>query len=168
MQERMALTPVDLQAFIDQHGLQAELVNVSMPTPTVQAAANAVGVSPHEIIKSILFLIANSPVLVVASGPSLIDRRLLARHFGVGRKQVKLAQSKEVQAVSGYTIGGVPPFGHLNPIETVMDHQVLQLEQVYAGGGARDVLIRVAPEEIQRITSATLLDLISQRGDIEA
>jgi Cys-tRNA(Pro) deacylase len=136
-----------------------------MPTPTVQAAANAVGVSPSEIVKSILFLIAEAPVMVIASGPSLVDRRLLARHFGVGRKQVKLAQGKEVQALSGYAIGAVPPFGHLSPLETVMDHQVLQLEQVYAGGGARDVLIRVAPEEIQKVTRATVLNLISRKGD---
>jgi prolyl-tRNA editing enzyme YbaK/EbsC (Cys-tRNA(Pro) deacylase) len=161
----MARSPADLQTFIDMVGLQAELIHLPVPTPTVQAAAAAVEVSPNRIVKSILFKISDSPVLVVACGPTPVDRRLLARHFGVGRKQVKLVQGQDVLAISGYPVGAVPPFGHLQAIKTLIDFEVLQHEQVFAGGGAQDVLMRVAPAEIKRITGAEVVSLISREAD---
>jgi prolyl-tRNA editing enzyme YbaK/EbsC (Cys-tRNA(Pro) deacylase) len=84
------LTSNDLKSFIKQNNLQAELIVLSVPTPSVEAAAEAVGVEAARIIKSLLFWVGADPVMVIACGPTQVDRRLLAKHFGVGRKQVKL------------------------------------------------------------------------------
>jgi prolyl-tRNA editing enzyme YbaK/EbsC (Cys-tRNA(Pro) deacylase) len=162
------LTPADLKAFIAGHNLRAELVQLSVPTPTVEAAAAAVGVGASQIVKSLLFWAGPNPVLVVASGTTTVDRRTLAVFFGVGRKQIKLMQAADVLAISGYPVGGVPPFGHLQEIKTLMDEEILLEEQVYAGGGAEHTLMRISPLEIQQVTQATLLELRAPAGDINS
>lgn len=156
---RGTLTAVDLQGFIDQHRIQASLIELSVPTPTVEAAAAALGVSPSQILKSLLFWIGEEPLLVLASGPTLVDRRELASHCGVGRKKVRLMPPEDVLAISGYPVGAVPPFGHHQPVKSLMDERVLSNALVYAGGGAEDTLMEVLPAEIQRVTAAVALDL---------
>jgi prolyl-tRNA editing enzyme YbaK/EbsC (Cys-tRNA(Pro) deacylase) len=159
------LTSNDLKSFIDQNNLQAELIVLSVPTPSVEAAAEAVGVEPARIVKSLLFWVGPDPVLIVASGPTHVDHRLLAKHFGIGRKQIKLMPAGDVLEISGYPVGGVPPYGHNREIMTLMDERILLEKEVFAGGGAENTLMRVAPEEIRQVTQATLLDL--QPADLD-
>lgn len=153
------LTPDDLQAFMDVNEVPGEIVFLDVPTPTVEAAAQAVGSSPAQIVKSVLFTIPESQVLAITSGTRLIEQRAIAAYFGVGRKRVKLASPEIVLAVSGYTVGTVPPFGHKAPIQSLIDLQVLEMAEVYAGGGANNALVRLHPKNILQITQADVLDL---------
>jgi prolyl-tRNA editing enzyme YbaK/EbsC (Cys-tRNA(Pro) deacylase) len=153
------MTPDDLDAFISAHGIEAEFVRPEAPTPTVEAAAEAVGTTPDRIIKSVLFLIRERPVLAIAGGLDPIDQRAIAARFEVGRRQVKLADAAAVERVTGYPVGGVPPFGHPQPVETLIDPDVRAQPVVYGGGGDHQTLIRLSPEEIRRVTGAEVLSL---------
>jgi prolyl-tRNA editing enzyme YbaK/EbsC (Cys-tRNA(Pro) deacylase) len=153
------LSSADLQAFIDRHQIQAQLIELPVPTPTVESAAIAVGVQPEQIVKSLLFWVDAEPILAVACGPTRVDRRALASKFDVGRKRVKLIPAVDVVEISGYLVGAVPPFGHLTKLATLMDERVLQDREVYAGGGGENVLMRVSPREIQRVTQASIVNL---------
>jgi len=154
-----ALKPADLASFITAHGIAAEIVPVSVETPTVPAAAAALGVSTGQIIKSLLFVIRGAPVLVIASGETLVDRGILAARFGVGKKQIKLAGAETVLQLTGYPAGGVPPFGHPAPLPTLLDRAVLAWDAIYGGGGDDRTLLRVAPGELARVTGAEWVDL---------
>ncbi|GEM_PF-110327 len=156
------LTPTDLQAFLDSHAIRAEILHLDAPTPTVETAARAVGAQPDQIVKSVLFLVRGEPVLAVACGTARIDRRKLAAHYRVGRKRVKLAAADAVLRITGYPAGAVPPFGHPQPIPTLLDPGVLVHEQVYAGGGAGNALVRLHPADILRVTAAQVLDLLAR------
>ncbi len=153
------MNPIDLQQYIDENRIDGEIVRLETPTPTVQTAADAVGVSADQIIKSLLLIIHEKPVLAIACGTRPIDRRSIATHFDVGRRQVKFADEETVEAVTGYPAGGVPPFGHPELIETLIDPEVLTKPFVFGGGGDRHSLVRVAPTEIHRVTNATVLDI---------
>ena len=148
-----------LEAFISRHGIQAEIISLAVRTLTVTDAAQAVGTVPERIVKSLLFLVDGRPVLAIASGTARVDRRPIAAHFDVGRKRVKLADAKTVEASTGYAVGAVPPFGHREQLLTLIDQRVLQMPQIYAGGGAEDALLRISPDEIMRVTSAVELDM---------
>jgi prolyl-tRNA editing enzyme YbaK/EbsC (Cys-tRNA(Pro) deacylase) len=65
-----------------------------------------------------------------------------------------------VLEISGYEVGAMPPFGHRRPLITLIDNRVLELPEAYAGGGAENALIRLNPQEIQRVTGAKALDLL--------
>ncbi len=153
------LTPADLAGYIEAHGIAAEIVPVMVETPTVPAAAAALGVATSQIIKSLLFLIKDQPVLVIASGETRVDRGLLAARFGVGKKQIKLADAETVLQLTGYPAGGVPPFGHPAPLPTLLDRAVLAWDAIYGGGGDDRTLLRIAPGELARVTAAEWMDL---------
>jgi prolyl-tRNA editing enzyme YbaK/EbsC (Cys-tRNA(Pro) deacylase) len=131
---------------------------VTVETPTVSAAAAALGVETSQIIKSLLFLMRERPVLVIASGDRLVDRGILAAKFGVGKKQIKLADAETVLRLTGYPAGGVPPFGHPAPLPTLLDRAVLAWDVVYGGGGDDRTLLRIAPGELARVTDAEWVD----------
>lgn len=145
--------PSNLAAYIEAHGIDAEIVPMTMDTPTVAAAALALGVDATQIIKSVLFLVKDAPVLVIARGAATVDRRPIADEYGVGKKQVKLADRETVLRVTGYPAGGVPPFGHLAPLPTLIDRRIQAMAVVYGGGGDDRTLLRVRPEELGRVTS---------------
>ena len=123
------------------------------------AAAAALGIEPGQVIKSLLFLVVGEPVLVIASGAAPVDRGALAARFGVGKKQIKLADAETVLRLTGYPIGGVPPFGHPVPIPTLLDRAVLAWDVIYGGGGDERTLLRIAPEELARAAGAEWITL---------
>jgi len=148
-----------LERFIQSQGIQARIVRLNIPTPTVDSAAKAVGTNVDQIVKSLLFLIEGKPILVISAGTNRVDRKKIAQHFGVGHKKVKLADPQTVIAVTGYEVGAVPPFGHSQKLDVILEESIFTQELIYAGGGSIEVLLEIKPEEILRVTGATLLDL---------
>ena len=70
-----------------------------------------------------------------------------------------MADGEQVEAITGYPIGAVPPFGHPQPLETLLDEGVLQQEEVLGGGGETNALMRVAVSELQRVTDGRVVDV---------
>jgi len=167
------LSPSDLQIFMEAHHIAGEILKLSVPTPTVETAAQALGVHPEQIVKSILFLVDQRPALAIAGGAALVDRRAVAACFGVGRKRVKLASAAEVLEIAGYEVGAMPPFGHRQTLPTLLDPGVLGHTTIYAGGGAENAMARLHTHAILRITQATVVSLripnaASEAGLIDA
>ena len=155
------LTPGDIQAYLEEQGILGEILVLEVPTPTVEDAASAVGTTPQQIVKSILFIVVDKPVLAISCGTDRVDRRAIAGVFGVGRKKVKLASPEIMLEVSGYEVGAMPPFAHRQKIKTLLDQRVLQQPVVYAGGGAENALLRLSPEDILLATNAQVMDLVN-------
>lgn len=153
----------DLKDFIAAQGIKAQVILPSIPTPTVEAAAKAVDTTPDQIVKTLVFTVSGQVILVISCGTDRVDGRKIAAHYGVGRKRVKLADAATVLEATGYEVGAVPPFGHQDSLPVLLDRRVLEHTQVYAGGGARDTLLKVAPDEIVRHTGAVLLDVSPDR-----
>ena len=154
------LKPIDIQNYMDGHGIVGEILLLDVPTPTVEAAALAVGSAPQQIVKSILFMVVDDPVMAIACGTDRVDRRVIAALYGVGRKKVKLASPETVLEASGYEVGAMPPFAHRRPLTTLLDPRVLEQPVVYAGGGAENALLRLSPQDILEVTNAKVMDLI--------
>jgi prolyl-tRNA editing enzyme YbaK/EbsC (Cys-tRNA(Pro) deacylase) len=153
------LGPNALEQYILSKGAEANLLAVEVETPTVDAAARAVGTSPEKIVKSLIFIAAGEPFLVITAGKQRVPLDVLASEIGIARQSIRLANPQEVAAATGYTVGAVPPFGHKQRLASYMDAALLELEQVYAGGGAADHLLKVSPREILRLSGAQVIDL---------
>lgn len=148
-----------LAHYISERGIRAKIVHLDSGTPTVAAAAEAVGVGPEQIIKSVLFLASGEPVLVVTNGLTRVNRKLLADALGMSRRRIKIADGKAVTAVTGYAVGAVPPFGHRTPLRTLLDAGVLEQETVYGGGGEGNALMLLSTDELQRVLRPELVDV---------
>ena len=150
----------ELRGYMQAHSISGEIVHLGMPTPTVETAAQAVGTSVDQIIKSILFIVDEQAVLAIACGLSPIKQHTLAELYGVGKKRVKLATPEAVLEISGYEVGAMPPFGHRRLLATLIDKRVLDFADAYAGGGAENTLVHLNPQDILRVTGAKVLNLL--------
>ena len=168
MTHNSALNPADLEEFMQQNHIPGEILHLDVPTPTVESAASAVGSDPESIVKSLLFKINADLVLAITCGPAHIDRRAIAAHFQVGRKKVKLADPQTVLEATGYQVGAMPPFGHYKPLRTLIDQRVLEKDEIYAGGGSDQALLRLQPETILTVTQAEVLDLLAPPNQDQA
>lgn len=155
------LNAAALAAFLRAHNIPGEIIFLDVPTPTVEDAARALQAQPEDIIKSILFLIVGEPVLAIINGTRLVERRALAARYRVGRKRVKLANAADVLRIAGYPVGTVPPFGHRQPLPTLLDEGVLSRAQVFGGGGEHNAMLRLSTQDILRFTNARVVDLHS-------
>lgn len=136
-----------------ERGLAFEIREVDDTTHTALDAANALGCPVEAIVKSLLFVVDGEPVLVLASGPNRVDTGLVA---GIVGAPVEMADAKSVKRVTGYSIGGVPPFGHPQPIRTVMDETLLDLDVVWAAAGSAKAVFPVEPARLEQLVSATV------------
>jgi prolyl-tRNA editing enzyme YbaK/EbsC (Cys-tRNA(Pro) deacylase) len=159
MERAPVLSATDLEQFIQERGIKAEIIRLSIDTPTVGRAAVAVGTTPEQIVKSLLFVVHGEPLLVVARGPENVERRAIGQHMGVGRKQVGLADAETVLSLTGYPVGALPPFGHRGPIRTLVDRAITDFPMVYAGGGSPRALMRIEPAELLRVCGGELVDV---------
>lgn len=136
-----------------ERGLEFEIREMDDTTHTAQDAANALGCPVEAIVKSLLFLTDEGPVLVLASGANRVDTALVAGMVGV---DVAMADAKNVKRITGYSIGGVPPLGHPHPIRTVMDETLLDLETVWAAAGSAKAVFPVEPALLAELVSASV------------
>jgi prolyl-tRNA editing enzyme YbaK/EbsC (Cys-tRNA(Pro) deacylase) len=149
----------DLAAFIAANGITAEIIRLPDHTPTVEVAAQALGVRIEQVVKSILFLAEGSPVLVIANGTNRIDYRRLGDYLNLSRKRIKMADADQVLDIAGYIVGSMPPFGHKTRLRTLIDARMFEQPEVFAGGGDINAILRVAADEIMRVTGGERVEV---------
>ncbi len=149
-----------IQLIINQLGLDSQIVEFSESTRTSAEAAAAIGTSLAQICKSILFAAGEGaeaePVMVIASGANRIDTRKIQSHVG---KHLHKATADFVREKTGFAIGGVPPFGHTNPITLFIDQDLLGFDVVYAAGGTPNAIFPIKPADLVRVTGAPVIDV---------
>lgn len=154
------LTSANLQQFIDQHQIEATILPMVEHTPTVPDAARALGVDTDQIIKSLVFLVDDEPLLVINNGTLKTDRRKIASRLNVGKKKVKFASPEKALEITGYIVGSMPPFGHRQKLRTFVDPAITQLEVIFGGGGDIDAMMRLTPDELLKVTEAEILSVV--------
>jgi Cys-tRNA(Pro) deacylase len=140
-------------------GLDVNIVEFSETTRTAQEAATAIGCDVAQIVKSLLFIVDGESVMALVSGSNRLDERKLAQLRGVGRKKVKRASADDVKAVTGYSIGGVPPFGHKTPLAVYVDEDLTSFDVVWAAAGTPYAVFPISPADLSRVSDGLTADL---------
>jgi prolyl-tRNA editing enzyme YbaK/EbsC (Cys-tRNA(Pro) deacylase) len=131
--------------------LAIEVQRFPQGTRTAVDAARAVGCGVDQIVKSLVFLAVDEPVVVLVSGADRVDPARLAAHLGIGASQVRRATGDEARAATGFSIGGIPPFGHPPHIRVVVDRGLQRHPVVWAAAGLPDAVFSVNPSELLRV-----------------
>ena len=135
-------------------------------THTAADAAAAVGAELGQIVKSLVFVAPDDDaapvaILCLVSGPNRVD---LARLAAVtGEKDVRRATAKEANELTGYTIGGIPPIGHLRPIRVIMDPDLGRYPVVWAAAGTPTAVFPVSPATLRTLANATVAPMTEDR-----
>jgi prolyl-tRNA editing enzyme YbaK/EbsC (Cys-tRNA(Pro) deacylase) len=148
-------------AALAKHGLEHVTVReFDASTATAANAAAAIGTTVGRIVKSLVFLAGEQPILVLASGPNRVDVDKVGRIVG---QPITRANADRVREVTGFSIGGVPPVGHVQPLTTYVDQDLLQYEEVWAAAGNPNAVFCIQPRDLVRIT-AGVVDDVAQAG----
>lgn len=126
-------------------------------TKTAEDAARAIGCKVGQIVKSLVFVAGEEPVLALTSGANRVDVERLAAL--VGASSARRANPEEARAATGFAVGGTPPFGHPERVRTFLDRDLLGFEEIWAAAGTPDAVFRIAPEELRRTSQAEVADL---------
>lgn len=149
-------------AAIAQHGLPREVIELTVHARTSQQAAEALGVTVGQIVKSLVFAVDGRPLMVMASGGNRVDERRLAALAG-GR--VRRADPELVKQATGYTIGGVPPIGLASELPVYVDRDLLGYELLYAAAGLPECVFPISPAELVRATGGQVVDIKEAGSD---
>jgi prolyl-tRNA editing enzyme YbaK/EbsC (Cys-tRNA(Pro) deacylase) len=125
-------------------------------TRTATDAARAVGCEVGQIVKSLVFVAGGSPVVALVSGANRVDEKRLG--VIAGDPLVK-ADAETARSATGYSIGGVPPFGHATAVPVFMDRDLLGYEFVWAAAGGPDSVFQIEPDRLRELSGATVVDL---------
>src|SRR5512140_3160642 len=124
-------------------------------TRTAQEAADRAGCQLGQIVKWLIFKGKESgkPILVLTSGANRVDEKRISGYAGeaIGR-----ADADFVRAVTGFAIGGVPPVGHAQPMETYMDEDLLQYPTIWAAAGTPNAIFELTPGALLELTGANV------------
>jgi len=148
--------PDRVRAALSIAGIAAHIEEFPSSTRTAQEAADAVGTSVEQIVKSLVFLAAGAPVLALVSGANRLDPQRLAALTGA---PIGKADAAAVRQATGYAIGGVPPFGFPAPIPTFIDRDLLRYAVVWAAAGTPRHVFPIAPGDLVRITGGRVVEL---------
>jgi prolyl-tRNA editing enzyme YbaK/EbsC (Cys-tRNA(Pro) deacylase) len=137
-------------------GFPYEVRESANPTRSAQDAARLVGCEVGRIVKSLVFRGARTgrAVLVIASGANRVDEARLADLVG---EPVAKADADFVREQTGFAIGGVPPLGHPNAIESVIDEDLLDYDEIWAAAGTPNALFRFRASDLVRMTGGRVV-----------
>ncbi|MCS7260471.1 MAG: YbaK/EbsC family protein [Anaerolineae bacterium] len=140
-------------------GLAIEVVEFAETTRTAPDAANAIGCHVAQIVKSLLFLVDGRPMLVLVSGANRLDEAKLAALCGTAPQNVKRADAETAKTVTGFAVGGIPPFGHTSPLPTYIDADLIGFPVVWAAAGTPHSVFAITPHDLIRATKGIIADL---------
>ena len=144
------------EAWLADSGIGVGVRTFPAGTRTAVDAAPAVGCEVGQIVKSLVFTVGGQPVVALVSGANRLDEGALAAAAGgpVGRADATL-----VREATGYSIGGVPPFGHDQELKVYCDRDLLHHPTVWAAAGRPDTVFEITPERLVDLSRATVADL---------
>ncbi len=145
----MSLESVQLQ-FTDRNW-PLQVIQFEVSTATVELAANALGVEPGRIAKTMALRLKDKDILVLAKGDVRLDNKKFKTTFGTKAKFIK---SDEVEDVTGHPIGGVCPFGLVRPMEVFLDESLKIYDVVYPAGGTPSSAVRIDLDTLENVTNA--------------
>ena len=145
-----------VRAFFAEKAPDIAVIESAMSSATVTLAAEAYGVEPARIAKTLSLRIGERVVLIVASGTSRMDNRKLKARFGGKPKMLGI---DEVAEITGHEVGGVCPFGLKAPLPVYCDLSLKAFDEVVPAAGSTHSAVRIAPSRMAELVDAEWIDV---------
>ncbi|HSP07973.1 MAG TPA: YbaK/EbsC family protein [Candidatus Dormibacteraeota bacterium] len=144
------------ESWLAESEVGVEVRQFPQGTRTAADAARAVGCDVGQIVKSLVFVAAGQPVVALVSGANRLDEKRLG---AVAGEPVAKADADTARVATGYSIGGVPPFGHATEVRVFMDRDLMAHRVVWAAAGRPDSVFDIDPQRLRELSGATVADL---------
>jgi prolyl-tRNA editing enzyme YbaK/EbsC (Cys-tRNA(Pro) deacylase) len=152
----LSSSALKVQQALNAIGMQLDVIELPDSTRTSQEAAQALGCQVGQIAKSIVFqaITSHCPILVIASGSNRVNEKVIAGLIG---EVIGKADADFVRKRTGFVIGGVPPLGHTECLETFIDQDLLQYPEIWAAAGTPHAVFRLTPDDLLRMTGGLVI-----------
>lgn len=153
------MTVQSVRAFFASRQLDIPIIELEVSTATVQLAAEAHGVEPGRIAKTLAFRLADGQViLLVARGDARVDNKKFKDAFGKGR----MLGVDEVAELTGHPVGGVCPFGLAQPLPVYLDESLRDFEDVLPAAGSVNSAVRISPALLAELTQGRWVNVVQE------
>lgn len=145
----------DLQRYLDENDIEAEILIMSGRVRSVAEASRELGVPPERFIKTVVFIDSEEkPILAIVQGTDRASSKRIGKALGI--PPPTLATPDDAARLTGYKVGGTPPVS-ITKAETLIDPNVMSMEEVVGGGGTDHHLLRINPESILKSSDGTVV-----------
>jgi prolyl-tRNA editing enzyme YbaK/EbsC (Cys-tRNA(Pro) deacylase) len=156
----MSLSPsaLKVQTALNAYGIQLQVIELPDSTRSAAEAAAAIGCQVAQIAKSLIFKGSASgrPLLIIASGSNRVNEKKMAAIVG---EPLEKPDAGFVREQTGFAIGGIPPVGHLQPLLTFVDEDLLQYAEIWAAAGTSHAVFKLTAAELLEITQARAVQI---------
>jgi prolyl-tRNA editing enzyme YbaK/EbsC (Cys-tRNA(Pro) deacylase) len=137
--------------------LKIDIIKFEESTKTSQQAADALKTNLSQIGKSIVFKTKSGKfVLVITSGTNRVNEKVIEKELNDSLVKV---DGNEIKSYVGYPIGGIPPFGHDNPMIIFIDEDLNQFDTIFCAGGTPNTVFQTSPQQILEITHGKWINI---------
>jgi len=147
-----------VQDVLNEQGFSFRVVELPASTRSAREAAEAVGCRVEQIAKSLIFKgkQTGDPYLVIASGINRVDEKKFSRRVG---ELIVKPDADYVRERTGFSIGGVPPVGHVEAIRTWIDEDLLAYDVIWAAAGTPNAVFELRAEDLQKLTNGVVVQV---------
>jgi prolyl-tRNA editing enzyme YbaK/EbsC (Cys-tRNA(Pro) deacylase) len=158
MSSELSASARRVQGALEHLGFRYQVVELPRTTRSAAEAAEAVGCQVAQIAKALVFKGRESgqPILVIASGANRVDERALGELVG---EPIGKADADFVRQATGFAIGGVAPVGHVRPVRTFIDEDLLRHDAIWAAAGTPNAVFRLAPADLVAMTGGRVVPI---------
>jgi len=144
-----------VQTALGNLGYSYQIIEFEGSTRTAQEAAERAGCELGQIVKSMIFRgkLSNKPILVLTSGANRVDEKVISNYVG---EPISRAEPDFVRSVTGFAIGGVPPVGHSQSVESYLDEDFMAYDKVWAAAGTPNAIFELTPKDLQKMTGSKM------------
>jgi prolyl-tRNA editing enzyme YbaK/EbsC (Cys-tRNA(Pro) deacylase) len=145
-----------VQKYLDQFGLELQVRELEHSTRTAQDAADAISCELGQIVKSLIFKNADSPLLFLVSGKNQLNVDGVSAQLGI---TLEKANADFVRESTGFPIGGVPPVAHAQKMGVYIDRDLMSYDLIWAAAGTPHAVFPLKSKDLPRITNGRLIDV---------
>lgn len=156
MSKSLSSSTQKVQSALKSLGYNHPIIEHAETTRTAEEAAATIGCDVGQIVKSLVFKTKKSgrAILVIASGPTRVDEKIIKAELG---EKIGRADAEFVREQTGFSIGGIPPLGHIQRLTTFIDEDLLQYEEIWAAAGTPNSVFKLKPGELVEMTGGKVI-----------
>ena len=158
MEPKLRESAQRVQDFLAARGFAFQVKELPGSTRTSREAADSIGCTVAQIAKSLIFRdkSTDAPILVIASGANRVDLKKIKKTTGL---KLGTADGNYVKKNMGFAIGGIPPAGHVTPLQTLLDPDLKQYDVIWAAAGTPFAVFQLKPADLEALTNGTWVEL---------
>lgn len=141
-----------VKAYFKQYDMEQRIIELQESSATVELAAQALGCEPARIAKSLSFMVADQPILIICAGDVKVDNAKYKAKFGM---KAKMLAPDEVENLIGHAIGGVCPFGIKEGVTVYLDESLKRFTTVFPACGSGNSAIELTIPELEQYSGYT-------------